>query len=446
MAEFFDALVQRVRHWSILDQLYRIRWILVGFAALILIAIPWGLRAEERGLENATREALTEAGISADSIAFSGRSGTITATMTNAELRKANAVVADVSGVRTFEFVLLKPARPQTPSTTMTPPATVAPAPGAPSIVPSAPVRAAMLHAAVGDSRLELSGTLPTSGLLADVTRVGNALYGPNLRNTMIVDNRVAPEASLRNADEVLTALPMISYGTLHLDDSGATIDVTVETEVVALALTQRLEDLLGPDVPVTGTIAVSAGSLPELDVAIADGQALRVSGAVNNESLQAAIRGAVQDATGNETADSLVVDPLAMETYETLRAPRLLKFVTGARDSILQIDGHDLQGSMVEGETWPMGAANLTPPVWNLNRVLAAMVAGDPSTHLTVTVDSPRLESGEADLELSYRRVESIELSLMRAGVEPNRMTVGVGDGLGSSLRFRLASADDLE
>jgi hypothetical protein len=182
------------------------------------------------------------------------------------------------------------------------------------------------------------------------------------------------------------------------------------------------------------------------LDVAIADGKALRVSGAVNNESLQAAIRGAVQDATGNETVDSLVVDPLAMETYETLRAPRLLKFVTGARDSILQIDGHDLQGSMVEGETWPMGAANLTPSVWNLTRVLGAMLAGDPSTHLTVTVDSPRLESGEADLELSYRRVESIELSLMRAGVEPSRMTVGVGDGLGSSLRFRLASADDLE
>jgi hypothetical protein len=73
-------------------------------------------------------------------------------------------------------------------------------------------------------------------------------------------------------------------------------------------------------------------------------------------------------------------------------------------------------------------------------------MLLGDPSLNLTITVDSPRLGGGEANLELSYQRARAIELLLMRAGVEPDRMTVGIGDGVGSSLWFRVAPADDGE
>jgi hypothetical protein len=448
MAEFFDALVQRVRHWSILDQLYRVRWVLVGFGVLILIAIPWGLRAEERGLEQATRQALSEAGISAESIAFSGRSGTVTADLTNAELRAANTVVAEITGVRTVDFVLVERTQPDAPVAAVGPPTTAAPAPATevPSIVTSAPVRAASLEATVEDSRLVLSGTLPSSALLADLTRAGSVFYSPTFRNTMTVDRRIAHEASLAAAADVIAVLPMIAHGTIRLDENGVTVEVTVESEAVAVAFSERLEQIVGPNIPITGTISISVRSLPELDIAVAQGEAVRVSGVVNDEELQTAIRNALVDVTGAEKADDLKVDPLTIETYYSMRSPRLLKFLVAAAETSLRIDARELSGSMVEGETWLPDKASITGPVANVGRILAAMLLGDPSLHLTITVDSPRLGGGEANLELSYQRARAIELLLMRAGVEPDRMTVGIGDGVGSSLWFRVAPADDGE
>jgi len=435
MADFFDTFMRQVRHSPFLDHLYRVRWVLAGFGILLLIAIPWGLRAEERGLENASREALAEAGISAEEITFSGRSGTVTAELTPREERTATALVADLSGVRSVDFVVL-------PNTTRGTSAPIA----VPETTTTVPTQPARVVAAVSESGLELVGTLPNSKLVAELSRLGNAFYGPSFENQLVVDRNLASPAWQATISEALAVLPMLSRGTVWFEEAGVTVEATVVSEPDALRMTKRLQDILGADIPLTATMTVSSGSLPELNVALVGNRSLHIVGVVPSRALQAQLRAVLADENVEETVDELTVGANTAATYPTDRAPHLLNSLTAANDATLRITGRELRGSMVNGATWKTGEAKISPAVQELVDALAAMLAGDPALHLTVETHAGARKNGEPNLDLSDARADAVQVALIRAGVEPDRMTVGVGEGVGALLRFRLFPADDLE
>ena len=73
MSEWRDRLARaRPSNWASWPTLRRLWPWFAALGAIVLMAIPWGIRAEERSLEASSRQTLAEAGILVEDITFNG--------------------------------------------------------------------------------------------------------------------------------------------------------------------------------------------------------------------------------------------------------------------------------------------------------------------------------------------------------------------------------------
>ena len=110
-----------------------------------------------------------------------------------------------------------------------------------------------------------------------------------------------------------------------------------------------------------------------------------------------------------------------------------------------LRYDGADVNG-LVAGEGIFRGRqSDPTLRVESLVGELAALRLGNPMLTIEVEISTQVADAPEANVELARRRGFSVLNLLVRAGVDPERIstTVGDDDDEGEVLRFRLAVAD---
>ncbi|MGI9608681.1 MAG: OmpA family protein [Acidimicrobiia bacterium] len=409
------------------------RWVAGGFVVLLLIAIPWGLRSEERSLEAETRTALAQAGISSADVSFSGRSGTIVATLDKQEQRAAQAAVSRIGGIRAMTYVLVD-SPPPTSTTT-----TTAPAPTTTTIITAPHTHMSVV---LSDTGLDLSGTLPDARTTAAITTAGEFLYGSLLTNTVTVDPDLPLTAWNDAAAEALVVIPMMSRGSLVLNEGGASVQATVSSEAAAERLIDRLQRILGADIPLDAQIEVSTGSLPELSVTLS-GDSASLSGVVPGTEIRTAIRAAVAAASEGDVSDGLTVGSDSIATYVLDRSPYLITKLSRGEDATLRIVEHETRGSMVGGTTWKKESSKITKPTSAVLDVLAAAMAGDPSLHLTIEIHSSSAKTKTGNVVLSSQRVSAVQAALFRSGVDPARLQVVSGKGSGELLRFKLSPAD---
>jgi hypothetical protein len=418
------------QHWPTLRGLWP--W----FAALgvvLMLAIPWGIRAEERSLDAAGREALTEAGIMIEDIRFTGRQATIVANLTSAEQNAAVRVLADMGGVARVTWVEGQDLFAAPPTTTSTTTTTQAPEPSA------------RLTASVKDGRITLRGVVPAARAIKDVGDAAGEVWGNDVVNQLFVDESVLAHPWLATVEDAIPALTMLIDPRLTLDADGATITGGAIDEPGLEDAMARLSAALGPEVAIDNKVTVTPLALPRIQILSPGDGTIVLEGTVANTHVRKGILRAV-GGTGSEleVTNEIAVGATTADIYLLRRVPEVVAALGVGDQWTLLFDGESLGGSVVGGSAFLKDRAKLSAPVKELLEVLGRFLHLDPQLTIEIEIHADPPEESDVDAtDLARRRAEAVAARLVRLGIDPHRISATDAAGAGELLRFRLIPAD---
>ena len=433
MEDFLERLHSaRPSNWEIWPAMRsQWRWF-AALGAILLIAIPWGIRAQERSLEDAARDALVEAAIPVESVRFTGRNATITADLDQPTQEQANTIVASLNGVAGIQWqpgsgILLVQPGPGATSTTTT----VAPDPGAELVI------------AVKGGKVSLRGVVPTAETIKTLGDGAADLWGHEVTNQIFVDDMVLAFPWLATADDALAVLPTLIDAQLTLDRHGAIVTGIAISQESADAAADRLEEALGPDVPLDNKLTVTPLELPNIEIVFSDGTA-KLSGTVGSKATKQAIAAAVRSTDDDlELNNELVVTPATADVFAVYRLPELVSRLGAAPEWTLRLDGSAIVGSAAGGKLYPGKRVRPGPQVAGVAEVLAGFLSADGSLELSIEVESAAKATDNEVASLAQPRASALAAHMVRLGIDPDRIQAAGQDGDREVLRFTLTSAD---
>jgi len=406
-----------------------------ALAAIIAIAIPWGIRAEERNLETSSREALTDAGLAVEDISFTGRQATITADLDLTDRNAVVAVLADLGGVSRVDW------REGSGQLITQPPTTTA----APTTTTAVPEPGAEVTASISDGRITLRGTVPTANFIKELSDAAAELWNEaDMVNQLFVDHTLVAHSWLPVADETLGVLTMLIDPQLTLDAEGATLTGGAIDEARRATVMERLAATLGPDVAIDNKVSVTPLELPNFEIiALGDGTA-SIVGAVANSDLRRSIVTAVnRSAEKIEVSNDLRAEDGTADVYLLRRIPEIVEALGHADMWTLRTDGQALGGAATGGKIFTRNKVKQTKPVADLLKILAGHLQADPGLAIEIQVHAEPREGKVDNEELAQQRADAIAAFMVRKGVDPDRITAIKAAGEGEVLRFQLIPAE---
>ena len=425
-------------NWAIYPTLRHLWPWFAGVGALLLVAVPWGIRAQERGLEDATRTALAEANVAVENVVFSGRNGTVFATLDAASRRRAEAALAGVSGIGGVQFEAgIAPVVPVVTTTTTT----AAPTTTTTTVPEGEP---AEITLTVNGGRMVLDGALPDARTVAAISRVGLSLYGPSVTNELVADSSLARPLWLNEAAAAAALLPMVTDGQLVLGEHGAQLTGTVYDKASEAAVRSALQRALGPDIPTAATITVKKQAVPTLEIVASGDGSVAVRGTVANKEVRKAIVAAVTEAAGSaRVSNELVVGKNTADLYVIRRVAHIVGRLDGAAQWALRFDGKRLSGAVAGGDKFEDLQVEPTVRLGSLLVVLGSLVEGNATYGLDLEVHSTTADGTQANRDLSRQRLTEAVVYLVRSGTDPDRVSTDHAAGDGELLRFAAGPVD---
>ena len=433
MSEWRDRLARaRPSNWASWPTLRRLWPWFAALGAIVLMAIPWGIRAEERSLEASSRQTLAEAGILVEDITFNGRQATIVADLSTNDQIAAVSALAKMGGVAQVSWEegsgLFAQVTPTLAPTT----STVAPEPGA------------ELTASVKEGRITLRGIVPAARIIKDVNDAAVDLWGSDVVNQLFVDDTVVAYPWLGEADSAVAGLTMLIDPQLTLDAEGATITGGATDQANLDAAIGRLAATLGPQVAINNKVTVTPLDLPNFEIISPGDGTVTLQGTVANLDVRRAIVLEVLK-TGEdlEITNQIRLSDRTADVYLLRRIPEVVASLGAADQWTLRFDGASLEGSAVGGSAFNGNRIKPTAQLADLAGLLGAFLQADPRLVAEIEVHADPRDGGVDPVTLASQRAEAIAAHLVRLGVEPDRVSASNGAGDGEILRFQLVPAD---
>ncbi|MFC2176977.1 BON domain-containing protein [Actinomycetota bacterium] len=398
-----------------------------------MLAIPWGIRAEERSLDTASREVLADAGVMIEDITFTGRRATIVANLTAPERNAAVSALADMGGVSKVTWVegtgrLVAPPSTTTTSTTTT----------------RAPDPSANVTVSVKEGRVTLRGTVPAARTIKDLGDAAADVWGKAVDNHLFVDESVLAHAWLATADDAIAVLTVLVEPRLTLDAEGATITGGAIDEASLEDAMARLTAALGPDTAVDNRVSVAPLELPEIQILSPGDGTVSLGGTVARKDVRRAIvREVGQTGPELELTSEISIGATTADVYVVREIPEVVAAMGTADQWTLLFDGESLGGSMVGGRAFVKNRVKPSAPVNELLDVLGRFLHLDPQLNIRIEIHADPREGDVDAADLAARRAEAVATTLIRLGIDPHRISATNAAGSGELLRFQLTPAD---
>jgi osmotically-inducible protein OsmY len=424
-----EARPSNWQHWPMLRNLWP--WF-AALGAVVMLAIPWGIRAEERSLDAASREALAEAGILIEDITFTGRRATIVADLTPQEQNAAVTVLAEMGGVAKVtwqEGSGLFVAPTTTSSTTTT---------------TETPEPSARITVSVKDGRITLRGIVPAARAIKDVGDAAAEVWGSDVVNQLFVDESLLAHPWLATAEDAIAVLTMLIDPQLTLDAEGATITGGAIDESTLEEAITRLAAALGDETEIDNKVTVTPLDLPRIQILSPGDGTVALEGTVANTDVRKAIVRAVgKTGSGLETTNEITIGTTTADVYPLRRIPDLVATLGPADQWTLLFDGESLGGSAVGGRFFVEDRVKVSAPANALLDELGRFLHLDPHLNIEIEVHADPREGDVDATDLAVRRAEALAARLIRLGIDPHRISAVSAAGTGELLRFQLIPAD---
>ncbi len=308
------------------------------------------------------------------------------------------------------------------------------------AVLPTPPDGAPYVDATLSDNVFVLSGVVPSEAHREVLEARAQLAYAPFATSELVVDESVDVADWLERAPEVIGLLPMITDGTIRLQDDEVTLVGRSPNPEYAANFEQTVGGLTGLPVSAPG-IEITDLTPPRFVASVEQGQ-VTLEGELPSEALiETFIQGAALVYGPENVTSTMTIDDGTYTSFWNYTMPGIFQQLAPFPSYQIQVEDGATSGTMQGGILFDLNSAEITPEAAEVLVIGVAILSRDLSLDMTVTGHTDDRGPDELNQRLSLARAESVIDFFVAAGLDPDRLAA---EGRGSA--EPIASNDTVE
>jgi len=298
------------------------------------------------------------------------------------------------------------------------------------AVLPTPPDGAPYVDATLSDNIFVLSGVVPSDAHREILEARAQLAYAPFASSELVVDESVEVAEWLDRAPEVVGLLPMITDGTIRLQDDEVMLFGRSPNPEYAANFEQTVGLLTGLPVSAPG-IEITDLTPPRFVASVEEGQ-VTLEGELPSEALvETFIQGAALVYGPENVTSTMTIDDGTYTSFWNYTMPGIFQQLAPFPSYQIQVEDGATSGTMQGGILFDLNSADITPEAAEVLAIGVAILARDVSLQMTVTGHTDDRGPDDLNQRLSLARAQSVVDFFVAAGLDPDRLAA---DGKGSA------------
>jgi len=307
-------------------------------------------------------------------------------------------------------------------------------------VLPTPPDGAPYVDATLTDNIFVLSGVVPSDAHREILEARAQLAYAPFASSELVVDESVEGAEWLERAPEVIGLLPMITDGTIRLQDDEVMLVGRSPNPEYAARFEQTVGGITGLPVSAPG-IEITDLTPPRFVASVAEGK-VTLEGELPSEALvETCMQGAALVYGPENVTSTMTIDDGTYTSFWNYTMPGIFQQLAPFPSYQIQVEDGATSGTMQGGILFDLNSAEITPEAAEVLVIGVAILSRDLSLDMTVTGHTDDRGPDELNQRLSLARAESVIDFFVAAGLDPDRLAA---EGRGSA--EPIASNDTVE
>lgn len=302
--------------------------------------------------------------------------------------------------------------------------------PSAVAVLPTPPEGAPYVDATLADNVFVLSGVVPTEAHREALEARAELAYAPFATSDLVIDESVEAAEWLDLAPEVVGLLPMITDGTIRIQDDEVVLVGRSPNPEYAANFERTVGGITG--LPVSAPAIEITNLTPPRFVAAVDQGQVTLEGELPSATLaETFVQGAAVVYGQENVTNTMTVDEGTYTSFWNYTMPGIFQLLAPFPSYEIQVEDGATSGTMQGGILFDLNSADITPEAAEVLAIGVAILSRDRSLEMTVTGHTDDRGPDDLNQRLSLARAQSVVDFFVAAGISPDRLTA---EGKGSA------------
>lgn len=290
------------------------------------------------------------------------------------------------------------------------------------TLLPEPPTDSPYVDATLSNNVFILSGRVPNEDIKQTLEGKAELAYAPFFTSELEVDDSIDEAEWLAAAPEVVGLLPMITDGTIRLQDNAITVAGRSPNPEYAANFQGALGLLTG--LPVTdGGIEITGLVPPRFVASVTDGQVV-LEGEIPSEAIgQTFIQGAAAVYGPDNVSSTMTIDEGTYTSFWMYTMPGIFQLFQPFPAYEIQVVDGITSGAMQGGVLFDLNSAEISPEAGQVLGIGVALLTRDRSLDMTVVGHTDSQGPQDLNQKLSLERAQSVVGFLQSNGVGEDRL-----------------------
>ncbi len=298
------------------------------------------------------------------------------------------------------------------------------------SALPEPPADGPYVDATLTDNIFVLSGVVPDEATKLALEARAELAYAPFHTSQLVVDDSVGSAGWLPASPEVIGLLPMITDGTIRVQDDEVTLVGRSPNQRWADQFAGAIGSLI--DLPVEADGIELTGLVPpRFEASVEDGKVSLAGEIPNQQLIESFIQGAAAVYGPDNVTSTMTVDDTTYTSFWNYTIPGIFGLLQPFPTYQIRVADAVTSGSMQGAILFELNSADISPEAQQILPIGIALMARDLSLGMKVIGHTDNLGSDEVNEALSLRRAESVVEFFVENGIDARRL---VAEGKGST------------
>ena len=297
------------------------------------------------------------------------------------------------------------------------------------ALLPDPPTDAPYVDATLADEVFVLSGVVPSNEVRELLESRAEVAYAPFNSSRLEVDESLGGADWLGAAAEVVALLPMITDGTIRLQDDSVTLVGRSPNPQYAAGFQQAVGQITGLPVSADG-IEITNLAPPRFVATVEEG-AVTLEGEIASDRLiETLVLGAAAVYGPENVTSTMTVDEGTYTSFWNYTMPGVFQVLARFPSYRIQVENGVTSGTLRGGVVFDVNSADITPDAAEALTAAVAVLSRDRSITMTIVGHTDDRGPDEVNQRLSLARAQSAVDFLIGAGVDPAQL---IAEGRGS-------------